>query len=777
MARTPHAARPTDLLRAYDHKALIQMAEAHGIDDAGKSRDALVKLVGKRLADPNAIATALEGLKQLERTLLDHLILAGGEAMISVIRAQLLAEGWIERSDRGGTQNVGLAPVRVGKPSKLAESITRLGTLGLVFNWSAGQRNVHSLGTLGQYLFIPQAILQHLPPVDLPIERIDPPPRVETATPDAFQRDLYHLLSAAQKQPIPLTVKGLIPKRTLVQIDESLRVPEGASKVKSEAELGRLPLLRAVAEQLGLVTAGAQGLQLGDAAPAFLTLTRGERERKVYEAYRETQGWSELSRLKDILVSPKDRLRAPGIVAARKRVLEEIAVLPAGEWIRVDHFVDRMRKRAFEFLLPRDWYARNYAYYGYVPDPYEGYNALGLSFVPAPGGADEATWETVEAAVIRVVITEALHWLGLVDLGWTPDDAARAFRVTGAGAAILAGGTPATVVQNPHVVIQPNFQIFAFEPTGEDVLFALDRIAERVRSEQVVEYHLTRESIYAAQRHGMEMADILGFLQQISSVPMPQNVQRTLEEWGAQMERIVVRRHVSLLHAIDEGTLDTLYADPELRGLLGRRLTPTAALVPTKDLNAVASRVLSGEGIGGPILPALSEGDDAMRARTITVDAAGRIAFQQPLPSIYVRAALRPFAEEDEGAMRLTPGSLQRAANTPDGRGQTHSADAILDRLAQMSVTSLPDEVTSLVRRWARAWGRGALAEVVLLRVENEATMKDLQADDEIGPYLQSIPGAPTLAAVHPEHAEMVRGVLLERGMDLDDRILSPSKR
>lgn len=791
MDRTPRSRSASELLRTYDYNALLQMARERGTDLRGKSKDALVKLLAPRLYSPEAINSALANLEPVERALLDSLILAGGEAVTSVIRDQLLAEDRIDRPARSGwgfTQGESGGSPTARESRKLVDIVARLGALGLVFCANAGQNTkTRVLGTLGQYLFVPDAILEHLPPVALPVQTVEAPCSEQAADPDAFMRDMYLLLSFAQKQPIPLTVKGQIPKRTLVQIDESLRLQEGAASVKSEAELGRLPLLRAVAKELGVLTPGAQGLELRETPLPFLSLPRGERQRKLYEAYRETTGWSELARLSRVSITPRDRLNAPGIVAARKQVLREIAELPPGEWIPLRYLLDRMRKRAFEFLLPRDWSASNYAYYGYTPDPYGGINHLQLSFVRAREDDKEPSWETVEAEVIRVMVTEPLSWLGLVDLGWQQEEIrgvtregvpASIFRITEVGSTLLHGGTPTSAVQNPHVVIQPNFQIFAFEPTGEDVLFTLDRIAQRVRVEQVVEYHLTRESVYAAQRQGMEMADILGFLERVSSVPIPQNVHRTLEEWGAQLERIVVRRNVSLLQGIDEQTLDALYADPELSRLLGRRIAPTAALVPANQLQAVYSLLLNWTGKSGRILPALSEGDDGLDSRAVAVHVDGHITFQQQLPSIYLRAALRPFAgEEGDQSLRLTPKSLQRAAAAQNGKGESYSAGQILDRLARVSVDPLTDDVTTMVRRWAKDWGEGALADVTLLRVENEATMKDLQADDEIGRYLQSIPGAPMLAAIRPDQADKVRGILLERGMELGDQIISTPKR
>src|SRR5439155_4777744 len=95
-----------------------------------------------------------------------------------------------------------------------------------------------------------------------------------------------------------------------------------------------------------------------------------------------------------------------------------------------------------------------------------------------------------------VVIGQSLHWLGVVDIGQAGTGGA-AIRVTADGARLLRDQPLPTTASAPHIVVQPNFQIFAFEPTDESVLFTLDQLADRVRAEQVVEYQLSRDSVTA----------------------------------------------------------------------------------------------------------------------------------------------------------------------------------------------------------------------------------------------------------------------------------------
>jgi len=106
------------------------------------------------------------------------------------------------------------------------------------------------------------AILRQLPPVELPTQTTASPATVTKADQAPLLRDFYLLLSFAAREPIPLTSRGMIPKRPLVRIVETLRHPEGISDIHSEEDLGWLPFLRALAEQLGLLAGGPGELVL-----------------------------------------------------------------------------------------------------------------------------------------------------------------------------------------------------------------------------------------------------------------------------------------------------------------------------------------------------------------------------------------------------------------------------------------------------------------------------------------------------------------------------------
>jgi len=754
------------LLDKYGLVSLQQMGRRRGVETKGLSKSKLVTLLAKGLYDPVTVTTSLKELEPHQREVLDLLILRGGEATTSVFRDQLASQRKIDppptRSSWSNSVEHGSAAKTDSR--KFEDILARLSVSGLVFTTGIGTyRSIGEFTAPAEYLFIPTAVFEHLPPVTMPIETAPPPPSVRPADPDTLLRDIYIILSFARDEPIPLTTRGQILKRALVRIDEALRLPEGAAKVQVEGDLGRLPLLRTLAQELGLLVQAPGGLMLGAGAAGFLAAPRGQRRRQLYETYRKNARWSELTRLSNLTISPRTNLQDAMIVAARQRVLAELTELPADEWIALSHLIERLRTRAFEFLFSRSWAGDRYYYPpGYQSSVYSGENQLGLRFERPDRKLVD--WNDVEGGFIRVVVTEALYWLGMVDLGFAGEgEQPSAFRVTSDGALLLRGETPPSAEPEVHVVVQPNFQVFAFEPTGENVLFTLDRLAERVRAEQVVEYRLTRESVYAAQRGGMDVAEVLTFLEQVSAAPVPQNIRRSLEDWGSQHDRIRIRRATPLLQTIDEQALDALYADPELSAFLGRRIAPTAALVPARHLDALYKAFVIDDPAKTRPLPALSEGKDTQQRPLLTVDTEGRIAFRDPLPSIHVRHELASFIEEGpQGTACLTPISLRQGARS----GRT--PDAIVAVLQRFHTGPLPAEVVALVKRWAKDWGRGALDHVLLLQVETPGIMADLLAERELKRALQPLPNAPTLALVREDQAQAVRTSLEERGMELN---------
>jgi hypothetical protein len=70
-----------DLLEGYANPALQQMVRQRNLDLKGKtSKTAMIAALARTLYTPEAVTEALADLEPVERLLLDHLILLGGDA-------------------------------------------------------------------------------------------------------------------------------------------------------------------------------------------------------------------------------------------------------------------------------------------------------------------------------------------------------------------------------------------------------------------------------------------------------------------------------------------------------------------------------------------------------------------------------------------------------------------------------------------------------------------------------------------------------------------------
>lgn len=749
-----------ELLPILGKDSLLAMGRLWGLDIKNRSKDQLVDDLAGPLFDPERIGQALQSLAPRERAALDLLVLNGGRLSVNALRGQLEAQGLVDPrpAQRGLTFAYGEPEGSAARSdsARFEDILARLAALGLAFPWPPRMGAMLSVKRPSSAVVIPAPVMPLLPSVALTIKATARPETVRPASPERLLRDLVTVLSAVRAEPIALTARGLIPKRSLVKLARLLSVPE--------TDLGYPSFLAGLARAAGMIVAAGGNLTEAPRMGHFLQRPRGERLHRLYGAYAEGEWWCELRHIPSVTV--RGTPYGPAIVQARRTVLDVLSRCPPGQWVDLDHLIDLLRHTSYEFLIPRE---RDdpYGYYaGYTFNPYAGANALGVTFSDV--WEEGEGWNQIEGGFIRAMLLEPLFWFGMIDLGApSPDGEPTAGLITEIGAALLRGHVPELPPLATHVVVQPNFQVFAFEPAGDDVIFTLDRLADRVSSQQTIEYRITRDSIYRAQQSGMEVQPILSFLAQVSTVPIPQNVRRSIEEWAAQNDRIVIRPGASLLQTEDEATLDALYARDDIAQLLGRRLTSTIALVSYTDLATLNTRLATG---AGPV-PLVSEGDDAQLGDAVWVADDGLITFRNRLPSVYVQRQVSTLAEpEAAGAYRLTRASLRRAA-------RSMSPIDIIETLSHLQGASLSDGVTALIHQRTRDWGDAALAEVTLLQVDSAEILDALLGAPELRPFLHRLEGASTCALVSPDGRDTVRAALRDRGMDLRPAPVTAQRR
>jgi len=755
-------------LDSYHSDTIRQWVEFHGLAVGGTKKDARIRSLEQHLFHERAVKAALGRLSRLERELLERLQLRGGAALTSALKREMQRAGLVEEKPASATRHTYHQPYE-GRPERTGSRVfedvaAQLTAHGLVLNADirTGSQQKHSFSP-GERLFIPAPVLQHLPPVSRSTPPVDERAirRVAESSAADFQRDVYLYWDLARREPVSLTKRGLVSKRQLRRIVDLMRVPESLDQVRDESDLGRTRFLRQVVTAAGLFREAGEVLDpSATAGERFFRRSLAERTTELYRAWLKMSAWNELLRISDLSIdfsNNRDRSAGKSVQDARAFVVRLLKDLPTGAWLLASGVVEEASRTNYEFLLPRD-YRTPYHYYSYQPNPYSAYyNALMWDFHIY----DEAEgWDRVEAGFIRAVLTEPLHWLGLLDLAYGQDGRLLAVRLTPLGQVVIAGldvSVPESV--GGRLVVQPNFQLFALEPIGEHVLAVLDRFAERVRAERgAFEYRLTRDSVYTAQQGGMKTQVMIAFLERESGAKLPQNIARTLEEWGEKHERIVFRPGARVLEAQSEALLDEVLADPAVAPLVDRRLTPTVALLrPDADVRGALAPALLAQGE----LAAVTERATPRPALRLSEKGAARLT--PSVPTVHLMRHLEPLTERWGETLVIAPQAVKAAVAAGT------DVDTILKTLAAWHRGPLPQQLVESITTWSRYYGEATLSPVVLLRVQDEDVLRELRRDGELRRRIKPFKVEGALAVVDAADVEAVRQALEERGIVATD--------
>ncbi len=785
----PQLERALDDFNSNDLGAVLAAA---GVTDIPRLKHARVKLWLKLVGDPARIQRALAGLTPGQRRALELLQGVGGEMRTQRFRSLLVRAGLVVPKEE---------PIYVydRRPSSaVAEQVPSLPTFqqvlasllqaGLIWTHSPyeGQPANAKIGfDGGRFVYIPDEVARHLPPPPIRENSLPHLTQIVEGSARTCQRDLYLLWSTAREAPLLLTNTGLLRVSDLKRVAGQLLVTETIVKGAKEDDYRRVLFLRQLATALEILRYNATANCLeAHPSPSFIALAPPERVRLSFQRWREGAWWNELwVTAKTTYVSSSETLltpAAPQIASARQAVLSTLALLarhaeqkqntPA-PWVSVDDISDFLHDRHDEFLVDRSL-AEQRGSYGYrhystsYYSPYE-YNSLGWTW-PAYRSDEEAGWKGVERVFIETVLSEGLHWLGLVDLGYAapqtsePEEAPAkvvAVRLTDMGRWLLLDGpSPQIPEESGRVVVQPNFRIFAFDPISDVVLARLDSFANRQNAERAIEYELTRETVYRAQLAGQTAGQIAAWLEEVTGAPLPQNVARSLAEWQTAFERITVRSHVGWVEAATPGLIDVLLREPRWSQAIVKRATPTGLIVRADHVDDLEQALLAaGE------LPARNSDPASARRASIRVDEDGHIAFFHAIPSLYVYGYLRPFCEQTESGWQITPRSVAQAA------GAGLDAATILAHLETMAVGGVPPALLARIKAWSRHYGSARVQTLTLVQFRDQDALDELRSDPQLARLLKPFkPEARLgLAVVAPQDVAKVSALLAELGVDV----------
>jgi len=792
------------LLDRYYHDTLLEIAAFNDLPTADSSgrklrKDTLIEMLCHRLYVPQQARESLPQLNAVQHMVLERILLHGGEVETLFLRDELEREGIVRPADDVGSQGSSFEEVSV--------SLIRQGLLlsdGQPQTWNPSAKLDL---TPGLRLVIPEPVRQGLPKPSLPSvvwgASTLPAPPVETSI-SLAQRDLFIYWSQARTQPIPLTHAGLVQKRALRTLNEQLLSPDPAlATAANEEQAPRIHFVRLLLQGLQVLVpervksrrggVDAGGIQLvanrqAGQLPEFWEQAVEQRTNACLQVWMQMSDWSELSSL-GMSTFDLDLQRARGAL------LEQLRLLEPGVWLSADRFLSRLSMTVAHLLFQFRRGGRDYP--GWDVGPAAPYHSRDYrapqSDTPAPErypfasardrARDTATpsrlssgrrFAEIEGTFVGGALSGPLHWLGLVDIS-TDSGRLLAFRISSSGAPVLGIQSSQPLASKPtdpeseaRLVVQPNFQVFALGPISEATLARLELFADRVKADRsAFEYTLSRAAIYRGQKAGVSAEQIIRFLEQASGAALPQNVLRTLRDWGAQHERIVFHRAVALCEAASAEMLDAVWAEPAIQSYLQKRLTPTVALVKKGRAQALRDALLQRD-----LLPALSNSTDRCVGR-LQATADGELKPVHEGPDLLLDSCLRRLGEpgpstpcgvpEQEGRFHITEGAVSHAL------ASGLSLKEYLDQLNALHHGAVPSALQMRIKAWGRYYGRALLQEAVLLEVKDSATADELIADPELAPLLSRFDADPRgrLLVVHTHDLERLHHLLEERGVEV----------
>lgn len=781
------------ILDGYNVQTLFSLALATGILPAKSKKLAkapLIALLMEQLYQQVRVDDAWANLSQREKAILNRLLLHNGLVRTNAFRRELVRAGLVtlppeppkQKPNAYGylrTSAAYSADHYLGEPTRkdstiFQDVIARLTQQGLVFS-QCTDNNISSSNKLtfhpAEELIMPAALRRLLPKPTPVVDEVRQwqPDHTASNQPLQFLRELYLYWDFVRRHEVSLLQNGLVGKRLLRALGPVLLTPDPrVENANNESETGRLYLLRQLLQGLKLITAANSKVVV--ATPAKSTIPAFWASSEAAQVWSCLRAWLTLPGA--VPPEPEAAPYHPQYDTARRLLLNVLRSHAAQDWLLVDDLPDLLASQNENFLFAdRTGVERQRNAYYYYGHHFSGTPSQLLQLFLA-----------AEQRFVRQAITEWLLPLGIVEVGYaTPASTGwSAVCLTAFGQQVLAkldekptskrGATDASSGDSDgtqdvgRLVVQPNFQLLAMGPVPLGTLAKLDLFAERRNADLAVfEYHLSRESVYQGQQAGLHSNEIINFLQTASGAPLPQNLARSLHEWGAHHERIVFRSGVSLIQAANAPMLDQVLTTTPVTDHIVRVLAPGVALVRKGAEQAFLQTLLAAD-----LLPAVSNDQSASADHSVEIDEQGVITPIHAVPSLHLRGRLVRVAETDKhGQWRLTPASIKRAG------GSRAKVLALLDELWKLQRGALPAAVVTLVKQWGAYYGEAGAASVTLLEFRDPQALQELLTYPELQGHLTPFAaGNRALAVVPAKQLATVKRVLQTLGVALKEGLL-----
>lgn len=305
----------------------------------------------------------------------------------------------------------------------------------------------------------------------------------------------------------------------------------------------------------------ANHVPLPEPTRAFLEAPRGKALALLAEAWMHSPRFNDLHHVPGLVFEgawQNDPL------SARHTILYMLGHIEPGSWWSLPAFVAAVREREPDFQRPGgdydSWFVRR-----------EGEEQYLRGF---------ATWDEVDGALIRHLITGPLHWLGLLDLaGPAPGQSPTAFRTSAWAADLWNGRAPSGLAEENQPVRVNSGGLIRVPPLAPRALrYQIARFCAWLPPEKGDYcYRVTPEALERAGKQGLRPAHLIALLKKHAAGPLPPGLLQAMERWeqhGAQARM----EGVLLLRASSPEVMAAIRQSRAAR-FLGEELNPTTCLV------------------------------------------------------------------------------------------------------------------------------------------------------------------------------------------------------
>ncbi len=332
------------------------------------------------------------------------------------------------------------------------------------------------------------------------------------------------------------------------------------TNIMGEGEAG-IPwsVLKQLLQNAGIVD--KKGLPIPETTRGFLEAPIGEALVMVVKAWQKSKTFDELRLIPDLVCDGEWR-NDP--LKSRTAIMDILSGIPASKWWNINSVVNHIKNVQPDFQRPAgdydSWFIRRADSETYL---------RGIS-----------SWDQVDGAYIRYLITGPLHWLGWCDLAApTPDKPIEAFRFTTWSIDFWHGKTPMiSYKETGEVRVAANGTLVVPNTTSRAARYILARCSQALPSTgKEYRYRLTPSSLENASKQGLKVSHIISVLKKFSSGPLPPTLIAALERW----EKVGAQSKI-------ETTTIIKVAHPEIMVLLQKSragrfidevLSPTAAVI------------------------------------------------------------------------------------------------------------------------------------------------------------------------------------------------------